>query len=37
MIRQMSQLLDWPFVIENKQFGQVIGKQHPNIITIEIP
>jgi hypothetical protein len=31
----MSRLLDWPFIIENKQLGGVIRKQQPNIITIE--
>jgi hypothetical protein len=33
----MSQLLDWPFVTENKQFRGVIGKQQSNIITTEMP
>jgi hypothetical protein len=28
----MSQLLDWQFVIENKQFRGVIREQQPNIM-----
>jgi hypothetical protein len=31
----MKQLLDGPFFIKNKQFGEVTGKQ-PNIIIIEV-
>jgi hypothetical protein len=32
----MSQLLNWSFAIENKQFKEVIRNQQPNVIAIEM-
>jgi hypothetical protein len=32
----MTQLLGWPFIIENKQFKGVIPKEQPNINTLEM-